>query len=245
MKQLSIWAKNHPHAARFLIIFTHFLMGFGGAELGLWLYAQGIQLPRMAFFLLLAVFLTAYILYPLRKRNATAAAAGGYAEYPVSNYVRRKSLDGILLCSMALLWLTAGNRLPDRFLITPAASGQTIAIPARQSNLELAKEAPASDWMQKSKHKMGLAQKWFSRRIEKQLKRYAGNSGGEVALILILGVLLTLTLAYLTLVFACTLSCAGNDFEAILVVVLGAGMIAGLWVLLAKWMRKTRKQGVW
>ena len=92
---------------------------------------------------------------------------------------------------------------------------------------------------------MGLAQKWFGHRIEKRLNQYAGNSGGDVALIILLGLLLTFVLIYLTLAVACSLSCSGNDVAAVLALILGLGLIVMMWILFAKWIRRRRKVGVW
>lgn len=240
MKQLSLWGRKNPGLARSIIVFTHFVIGVGGAELGLWLYAQAVEIPVAAFYVLLVFFLAAYILYPHSKAIRPNTN--------VSNYIYRKRLDGILIGSLALLWVVAGNRLPARFLPTAATAGASLSAPVMvQSSISsVAPTAQKSlNFVAKSRHAIRKVQQWYGHRLEKLLKRYQGSADGTGGIVL-LGVLITMLLVFLTIVLACNLACAGNDTAAIFMAILGAGLIALTWVLLAKWIRRVRKpKGVW
>ncbi len=102
--------------------------------------------------------------------------------------------------------------------------------------------APQKSDAKVAKLKIGVkgASKWLAKRIEKRLDRYKKAKNGDVAGIILLGILLTAILGVLAVGGACGLACAGNDVAAVLVLLLGGGAIAALWVGLVKWIRRVK-----
>lgn len=234
MLTISVWAKRHPLAAHLFIAFTHVVFLVLGIEGGLLLYAKGVHAPLSLFYLILFVFSWAYLAYPQTKPGPLGA---------IANYRRRKMLDGLLVFSMGLMWLLGGNMLPDKVRYFQAQSLNT------ESSLQVAQSMlpTVADGHSKpvSHLKLGvkIGAKWLSKRIEKRLSKYENSSDGELAGIIVLGVLLTLVLGFAALLGACALACNGNDLGAMLVALLGAGLIAGLWVLLVRWIRRVKVAG--
>ena len=111
--------------------------------------------------------------------------------------------------------------------------------PTAQSMLPSVSE-PGSKKVTKLKFGAKIGAKWLAKRIDKRLNRYEKAGDGDVAGIILLGVLLTFILGILAIGGASALACSGNDVAAVLVVLLGAGLIALLWVSFVKWIRRVR-----
>ena len=140
------------------------------------------------------------------------------------------------------MWLLGGNGLPEK-LAYSGTDSPTLSSghPAVQSILPA---APQKGDAKAAKLKFGVkaGSKWLAKRIEKKLDRYKKAKKGDVAGIIVLGVLLTVILGILAVGGACALACAGNDVAAVLVLLLGGGVIAALWVGFVKWIRRVRAE---
>jgi hypothetical protein len=239
MKHLSLWGKHNPVKARLLIIFAHFYLGFVLSEIGIWTYAQGLHLPAGAFLVPLLAFSLAYIFYPSRRGLYTAS------------YARRKTFDGVLIMTIGLMWFAAGNRLPVRLELTNAST-----MPSRNTSVSMSMlpregettvlqktgESKIKTWLKSPKKLKNATQQWMMRRMEHRLSAYdkEGSSNGEAALIIILGIIVSLLVAYIALVLACQLSCNGNDIAAVLVVIVGLGLLTGMWIVFIRWIRRVK-----
>ena len=232
MITLALWAKKNPWTARLIIGFVHLALAALGLEGGLLLYALGMQFSTLLFFLPMAIFSATYLLYPELRPGTLDAFL---------HFRRRKMLDSLLVGSMAGMWLVSGNLLPGKVGYAPVQSVR-LEIPVVRGMLPAAKTDAGDKPNGVTKLKWGakVVTKWMSHRIEKKLKRYAASDRGAMAGLIVLGVLLTVGLAILTAWLGCSLTCAGNGAAAFLVVILGGGLIAGLWVALLKQIRKIR-----
>ncbi len=234
MITLTLWAKKNPRTARLIIGFVHLALAVLGLEGGLLLYALGMQFSTFLFFLPLAVFSAAYWIYPELRPGTLDAFL---------HFRRRKILDNLLMGSMAGMWLVSGNLLPGKvgYAFTPAQNAR-LEIPVVRGMLPAAKTDADDKPNGVTKLKWGakVVTKWLSHRIEKKLKRYAASDRGSMAGLIVLGVLLTVGLVILIAWLSCSLACAGNEGVAILVVILGGGLLAGMWVALLKQIRKIR-----
>ena len=235
MTRLAIWAKKNPWSARLIIGFLHISIAIFGLEAGLLLAARGIWLPPAIFFLPLAVFSAVYLAYPNLRPGTLDAFI---------HFRRRKWLDSLLIGAMACMWLFDGNLLPGKLGCAPVPVHHIQPpIPVVQGML------PGNEYRRHPENGLGkikrsgkLAGKWLSHRIEKKLKRYAATDRGALAGVIVLGVLLTVCLAILMVWLSCSLACAGNGGMSFLVVILGGGLIAGLWVSLVRWIKRLRAQ---
>ena len=234
MITLTIWAKKNPRTARLIIGCIHLALAVIGLEGGLLLYALGMQFSTLLFFLPLAVFSAAYLLYPNLRPGTLDAFL---------HFRRRKILDSLLVGSMAGMWLVSGNLLPGKtgYAAVPA-QGARLEIPVLRGMLPAAKTDAGDKGNGVTKLKWGakVVTKWMSHRIEKKLKRYAATDRGAMAGLIVLGVLLTVGLAILMAWLSCSLACAGNEGVAILVIILGGGLLAVMWMALLNQIRKIR-----
>lgn len=228
---ISIWAYKHPWTARLFIAFTHVAIAFLGIEGGLLIYARGVHIPFFLFYLPMFVFTGAYLAYPYIKSGSPEV---------FFRYRHRKKLDAVLMGSLCLMWLLGGNGLPEKL----ARSSADMHVPGsgHPTALSMLPAAPQKSDTKAPKLKFGFkaGSKWLAKRIEKRLDRYKKAKNGDVAGIILLGVLLTVILGILAVGGACALACAGNDIAAVLVLLLGGGAIAALWVGLVKWIRRVK-----
>lgn len=227
----SVWANKHPVTVRLFIAFTHVAIAFLGIEGGLLLYARGVHIPHFLFYLPVFIFTGAYLAYPHMK--------GGSLEAFLC-YRHRKITDAVLIGSLSLMWLLGGNSLPEKLArIDTGSPGMHRVVPTALSMLP---SAPPKSDEKAPKLKFGFkaGSKWLAKRIEKRLDRYKKAKNGDVAGIIVLGVLLTIVLGFLAVAGACGLACAGNDVAAVLVLLLGGGAIAALWVGMVKWIRRVK-----
>jgi hypothetical protein len=241
MYTLAFWFKQHPWTARLLIIFTHFSLGIGGTHLGLYFYANGYLLPAFIFVLAFLAYGVAYLRYPSRKDRAG------------NSFYRRKTFDGVLIFSLGLMWVSAGNRLPVHFNTFSEVSVTSVPIPNATASLsEHKKQHFLERWMEKARQTRQKVQHWYAKRLEKKLTRYAASGEGSTALLIILGILLTLVIALLTAAASCNLSCSGNENAAALVIILSIGLVGVTWILIIRAINANpdtspdrRPQGVW
>lgn len=135
------------------------------------------------------------------------------------------------------MWVYAGNHLSRQLAGAPAAgsrieSGVLLGmVQARQ--LEVAKEKKLFGGM------AGKVKRWLASRLERKLERYHNTDPADRAGMIVLGVLATLLLGFAILVGACAAACAGNEALAFLVILAGGGLIALIWIGIAKKLKQT------
>jgi hypothetical protein len=243
MIALSYWSNRNPIKARFFILFAHLWFGFGGLTFGLWLYAEGFALPLALFGVLLLFFSGAYVGYPVRKTIFVENPAEQQL-FRRRRYLRQKTADGVLILSLACMWVVAGNRLPLQFT-EPISQGQ-IPGPTAQGSLALTDQgSKVQKWLSRAETLRIRVPKQIQNRLQNRLNAYTegrkqGDKTPALVGIVLLGIFLSFWIAYFAVFAACGLSCNGNDLAAILVLIAGIGLLVLLWILSVKWMRKVK-----
>ncbi len=223
MKRISYWAKCHRWTARILIVFLFLCLNALGVITGLLLRDKGIYIPTIFLLLLLLVYAMAFILYPDQKGGAF--------------YRKQKFFDLLLAASTYCMIVCMGNH-PDRILNYPrpfgAASASSLILPA-DSTIKHYKTINA--FYLTLKDKTGKLLPWKERRklLKEQVRaiRHAHDiSEGSKVLLIVLSVAVALGLIYLLAALACSLSCNGSDFAAVVVGV-GGGLVVIFLLILA------------
>lgn len=228
MLRLTILAKRHARLTHLFIVVAQLIMGALCLEGGFLLWAEGIHLPALFFYLPLAAFIAAHLAYPQKSAGIWES---------ICSWRRRKTLDAVLVTGLALMWVYAGNHLSRQLAGAPAAgsrieSGVLLGmVQARQ--LEVAKEKKLFGGM------AGKVKRWLASRLERKLERYHNTDPADRAGMIVLGVLATLLLGFAILVGACAAACAGNEALAFLVILAGGGLIALIWIGIAKKLKQT------
>ena len=217
MYQLSLWARRHVWPARILIVLCYVVLNFTGWLLGEQLTLNGIHLSQTHFYIGTALVLTGFFAYPSKSSKRV-----------LKHFYRfQKSCDALLVSGtfVLIVCLSQPQSLPQPWM---GFSAQATTV--KPANLPPAKAKPsvfrkaanvAIQWLGVDK----AIQKKIQKNAQKLMAEYKRSStGGKVALIF-LTILVAAALGILVLSWSCSLSCNGSDAAAILVGVLGMGLI--------------------
>jgi hypothetical protein len=141
----------------------------------------------------------------------------------------------ILIGYLALMWLVLPRQQTSLATIPLPASKTPIA----QGMLQATKSDEAKGLKKTKQHvKKGIGK--VADRVQQRLDNVRADNGWRIAGIVALGILLTFLLLALTALSSFGLAYGGNDFLAIVVLVIGLASIIVLWIKLAKWIKNVR-----
>ena len=226
MYQLSLWARHHVWTTRFLFVVLYLLINLTGWLLGEQLAAVGIHLTQAAFYTGAALLLIGFFAYPLKSAKKEIRRF----------YSVQKSCDAALITGtfILILCLAQPQSLPPAWLSlsTPAQATEVVTPatekPAAQQKKSIFRKLAngAVQWLGIDK----TIQKKVQKNWHRLQKEYKDSTQGEKIALIILSVLVAIALLSLVGALACDLSCSGSDGAAILVGVLGTGLIIFLLV---------------
>ncbi len=223
MRKLSLWARGHIMLTRFLIGLLYVVLNLLALFLGDLLFSADIVLPILFIYLPLALFFTGLIIYPVKERKHS------YKNF----YFQQKSADLLLAVSTFLIVVYGGNAF-NKTSQTPLSSAYatSFSIPSNKlvntsSKIESKEESKpaAKKPVSKKELKKKLKSKWKEFR-----KHYKESTKGEKAALIILSIIIAAGLLLLLAGLSCELSCAGSDGAAVVVGLLGTGLIIFLLV---------------
>jgi hypothetical protein len=214
MYKISQWASVHAWPARILISCAFVLITALGLFTGDLLQAFQLTIPLLFFYAAVVLFLAVFLIYPgktLRHRFRNV-------------YWYRKTCDCILLLTTFFFLICIGNR-PAHLLqpVQPVAA----AVPhdtATIINPGAGKEKTSILPLHKKASKRALKQTLI-KKIKQLRKAYKDTPKGEKIAFIILSVIIALALLYVVAALSCSIACSGADGLALLVLVLGAGII--------------------
>jgi len=224
MKKISLWARHHRWQTRFLILVIYIALNLTGLFLGDVLFASGVVISSFVIYAVCFVFLMGLILYPSRKDKAS------YKNF----YHRQKLNDFILGATTFLLIVSVGNHYNASQSLSHSPFQSVYAIASTTASTEPNKiEDPAKTIVKKKKGIKNLRQK-LKENIRLLRKEYKDASKGEKTALIILSVIIALGLLLLLGSLSCSISCSGSEGGAIVVAVLGTGLIIFLLVRVIK-----------
>lgn len=228
MKKISLWAKNHPWSARFIIIFSFGLLNIAAIITGILLDELAVTLPPAMLTAVVAVYFISILFYPHKheKRKLT----------PALFYIQQKTCDAILAAAAFFIMVCISN---DRFRSLqyfPSLHAATTSKPLPPIDSTVKKYKSIAAFSASLKDENGNQLKWKERKklLKEQVRAIKKSKdiseGGKVALI-ILSVIVALGLIALVTALACELSCNGSDTAAAIIGIGGTALIVFLLVI--------------
>ena len=224
-RSISFWTAMNPWKTRFMYAGIQIALGGSGFLLGKQLVENGIQFSDLSKDLLLGVFLTSSLLYPVRYTSVKLFK---------HSYLRQKAFDLALALSGFMLMVNAGNN-PEW---TSSLMNMINLKGNEQSNVTM-----LIDHSQTPKQ-LVYFQNGNLLQDEKPVPQNRERGPGINILLTILAVLAALGLAYLLVLAACGLSCNGMEGLAYLVGIGGGLLLIGLaiWVIKSIWHPKHKRR---
>jgi hypothetical protein len=230
MYKISLWASRHIWPARAIIICCNVAATLLAVFIGAALYDLEITLPRYWFYGAVALFLATFSIYP--QKNASRFSR---------SYRYRKACDSLLLLTTFIFTICIGNQPQQLLRLTTLPLAAAVPYSASPATLQIDKTGKSIQ--------PGI-KKWSKRALKKTLRERIkvlktaykeSGKGGKIALI-ILSILVALALLFLVAAISCNIACAGADGLAILVLVLGVGIITFLFVRTVRRIKKGPRQ---
>jgi hypothetical protein len=214
MKKISIWASANKWPSRIIIVGSYFVLNTIALFLGDALAISNMIIPALWIYVLGVIAIASFILYPSKKDKSS------YNNF----YKTQKTCDLLLISTGFLLIIGFGNHYhlsrnqsPFSFTYAGAAS---ISTGKNATELKLIEPAP--------KKKGSLIRQWkqkLKENIRRIRKEYKDASPGEKTALIIVTILVALLLLYLVAALSCNISCSGNDAAAVIVLLLGTGLL--------------------
>lgn len=227
MKKISHWAKDHKRSARMLIIVSFVLLNVLGIATGNLLSSLDISIPELVLYLFVAAAAAGFIFYPSRSFKEQRSKA--------AFYVRQKSCDLLLAGSTFFMIVCIANQPGHLFRsIQPlhATTAATTSLP-KDSTLKNYKSITA--FAASMKNENGKPLKWKERKklLKDQVRAIRDSeemSQAAKILLIILSVIVAAALILGVATLACNIACSGSEALAIVVGVVGIGLV--VWLLI-------------
>lgn len=222
MKKISVWAKNHKWAARFLIIGGFILLNILGIATGSLLRNIQFNFSPVVLFVLIIIVLVAFSLYPSKSLKGKLNSS--------TFYIRQKACDLILVISTFFMITYISNRQEVPLFSSHPANAAVV------NNTLLKKDKtykPVSEFSKTMKDNSSKKLKWKERKklLKKQLNgitKANDLSKTEKIILMILSISAAVGLAILLAALACNIACSGAEGLAVLVAIVGYGLITML-----------------
>lgn len=214
MKQLSLWAFRWPLTAKIIIAFLQTLVFILMVWLASILKGIAFFLPIWMFYLAISFVMAGYAFIYSAKIKTKRKLLG--------TYLRRKLLDICIIALSYLAVLVAFNRNMTVFNVHQGLQASSIVEENKITTEKLARKA----WRKEVRAQY--------RTLKKEIKSGKQNGqGGNIALIIVGGVILIVLLG----VLSCAIACEGPVFLGVALFVVGGGaIIYGM----VRWIRKIK-----
>ncbi len=237
MRKLSLWAKQNPWHARFVIVISFLLLGTIAILSGLMLGNLGVSLPLAFLLCFAAVYAFAFITYPRKKEKGTVF------------YRKQKSCDFLLAASTFFMILYLGNHPEQLFRYQAPFASAIASTPLNPGDSLQRSYKPIHAFAASMKGEDGKLLKWKERKklLKEQIKtikKTEGLSRNSQTGLIILSVIVALGLLYLVGALACSLSCNGSEAAAVIVGVGGAALVIFLLILVIRNLTGKKKKEI-
>ncbi len=229
MKSLSYWALLNMRKAIGILVVVHLLLATLAYYLGILFSAQELVLPLWLIYICIALFFVAEIAYPVRRSRF---------KWLRWSYARQKTMDFTIIGTYALAMVVIGNQSANQLERTslPESHSSFVVPTVHKPN--------ADDTLSKSEKRKERRQlkKELRKKVKtyvKQLKRKAkndNNTGGKVALIIILMIVGILLVGLLS----CFVACSDAPWLG-LILFLSLSVLIGIGCV--KWIKSVKAKG--
>ncbi len=215
MKKISIWASQHKWLSRIIIIISYCLINSIGLFLGDALHGSDFVIPSLWVYAAGFLFIAGCIIYPSKKEKAR-----------YKNFYRRQKRTDLFLISLSfLLVICFSNHYNVQRAQTPfyfAYAGAAEVSPIKSTFIGETSIDPSP------KKKTSLIKQWKKKlreNIRTIRREYKDASPGERTALIVVTILVAILLLYVVAALSCSLTCAGSDALAVMVLLLGTGLI--------------------
>jgi hypothetical protein len=191
------------------------------------LLEQNVEVPLYISYILCSLFLIAALFYPSRKQKHAYKNFYGF----------RKTMDGVLFSLSFLLIVLTMNASSSGKLLFGGGNAW-----AAESAIKPVK--PFYKVKVQAKGAAFIIKHWKSLKSNYKLLRqaYRDTTKGEKAALIVLASIVALALWMLVLSLSCTLSCAGAEGAALVVALLGTGLIVFVLVKVIQGINRGQKK---
>jgi hypothetical protein len=230
MYTISVWVSRHVWPSRIALVLLYVLLTLLGLFIGAALQLFQILIPLFFFYLAVILFLSVFLLYPEK-----------YQRHRFTHFYRyQKTCDFVLVAATFYFIVCLGNQ-PQQFLHfgTQSATASTFSP-------QIGVAAKSSTVAEKMIHPQKLSKKALRHVLFKKIrvlhKTYKDTSvAGKIALIL-LSLIVAVVVGYGIVGISCSLACAGSEGFALIVLILGGGLIIFFLVRVIRRILKGPKQ---
>lgn len=241
MKKLSAWASHHKWAARIIIICIYPMLNALAAIAGILLFQLNIELPLGLMIAAILICVGAIVYYPRRSDKYVKFA-------PAAFYLRQKSCDFLLGLTTFLMVMFVINRLNTQLPFYEPLMGASTTETSAPKDSTLRQYKTIQAFSATMKDEKGKALKWKERKklLKKQLRAIENDdelSDGAKFFLIFLSCVVATGLLILLAALACEISCSGSEALAILVMLLGTGLLVFLLIrVIKRILGKSRKK---
>jgi len=202
---ISYWAALNPWKSRFIISIIQIMTGTAGLILGSKLAYMGTHFTDFSRTVVAAIFFTSVVLYPVRKSRIRLIKR---------TYFRQKTHDLVLFFSGFLFMIYAGNSYSKQInSLTNLAENRNYMDQQEYVQLEKGILHDPTVFLQNAN-------------LEQDKPAKTSKYGWEVGLKVFFTILASVLLGFGVAALSCELSCSGLNGLAVIVAILGAGLIA-------------------
>lgn len=215
MKKISIWASQHKWLSRIIIIISYCLLNGIGLFLGDALHESDFVIPSLWVYTAGFLFIGGCIIYPSKKEKAR------YKNF----YRQQKRTDFFLVSLSFLLVICFGNHYNVQRAQTPFYFAYAVAAEVSSIKSTFIGETSIEP---SPKKKTSLIKQWLKKlreNIRTIRSEYKDASPGKRTALIIVTLLVAILLLYVVAALSCSLACAGSDAAAVMVALLGTGLI--------------------
>ncbi|MBA2500508.1 MAG: hypothetical protein H0V30_12335 [Chitinophagaceae bacterium] len=223
MRKISYWARRHIMLTRLLIGLLYIVINLLGLFLGDLLFSADIILTILFIYLPIGLLFTGVLIYPSKERKNS-----------YKNFYRQQKTADLLLAVSTFLFIVYGGNSINRTSYNSFSGAYAItfshAPPTSVASTAIAHPDASADKMikkplSKKELRKNLKSKWKEFR-----KQYKESTKGEKAALIILSIIIAVGLVYLMAALSCGIACSGSEGLAIVVGILGTGLIIFLLV---------------
>lgn len=216
MYTVSVWASRHLWPSRIAIVLLYCVFTVLAFFVGAMVHLSQITIPVLFFYAAAGLFLAVFSMYPQRQQK-----------HRFRHFYRyQKRCDAILIGTTFFFIVCIGNQPQKLLRLGVSLAAASVVLPAtgvvETPNITTEKNLKKARLFKKSGRRLLIQKIQVLRKIYKETSK-----GGKVALI-ILAILVAFGLCSLLAALSCSLACSGSDGLAVLVGVLGAGLITFL-----------------
>ena len=217
MRSISRWAEHHIAAARTIILFSHIILIFLAGYIG----THVARMPAKVFYASAFAVIIAAIIYPGRSLKTLLGK---------NFFVFRKTGEFVVATGLFLLtcfFVNHNLRLPSFQNRVYGFTAQTTPPAINPAAAQILESLKYRDKSTLTKQEKRMLKKEFKTQLHAYTKAHRAHDRNEEshAVEIIVTIIVALGLLFLLTMLACSISCAGAEALAVIVLIAGIGVL--------------------